>query len=736
MSAKTTSFPVSGMHCASCANIITRGLNKIPGVTDAQVNYANEQATIVIDEQKSSLDEVAVVVAKLGYTAHVQADTEDVIEQERALEMKELKRKLLISGVIAAVLMTSMLPGAPAVLHNPFFQWILATPIQFWVGRKFYQGALSALKNFSANMDTLIALGTTVAYSYSVVGILFNAQLMAVGIEPHLYFEASVAIITFILLGKFLEIRAKAQTSSAIKELLGLQAKTATVLRDAKWVTVPIEAVLIGDQVRVNAGEKVPVDGEILDGESAFDESIVTGESMPVTKTVGDSVVGSTINQTGSIKMRATKVGSETMLARIISLVKQAQGSRPQIQALVDVIAAYFVPIVILLALLTFIGWYLFGATAGLAIGIVSMINVLIIACPCALGLATPTSLMVGMGKGAQMGILIKDAQALEIAGKVKAVLFDKTGTLTEGKPQVLDTHFFEEKQRALDILHTVEQGSNHPLAKTLVSYAADNASITEQDIEQYTEVRGKGISAKVAGKQVYIGNPQLSIENGVKFSTDSQNSIANLEKQNLTIVVQSVSGKVIALYGIADAIKAQTPSVIEKLHTMGITSIMVTGDNEQTARHIAAQAGISVVKSQVLPEDKEALVREMRQQYGVVAMVGDGINDAPALASADVGIAMGEGTDVAIESAGITLLRSDIALVPQSLNLSRAVMRNIKQNLFWAFAYNTALIPVAMGVLYPAFGILLNPMLAGAAMAVSSVSVVSNALRLKTVKL
>jgi len=735
---QSISFHVSGMHCASCASNIQRKLRKTDGIAEATVNYANEQATVNFDESKVKKNDIAKAVSDVGYMAHIDVDADaDIAEKNRTAEIADLKQKLVASGILSAILMLSMVPGLPMWLHNPWLLWLLATPVQFWAGKRFYQGAWSGFKNFSANMDTLVAMGTSAAYFFSAFVVLFQDWLTSQGVAMHVYFEASTAIITFILLGKFLEIRAKAKTSSAIKELLGLQAKSARVKKDGQWVEVPLEEVQVGDVLLVKPGEKVPVDGIVIEGESSIDESMVTGESLPVTKENGDGVIGSTINQSGSIQVEATKVGSDTMLATIIKLVQQAQGSRPPIQALVDTISSYFVPAVIVLSLVTFGSWWVFGPESRLLMSLVSMINVLIIACPCALGLATPTSLMVGIGRGAQSGILIKDAQALEIAGKVKAIAFDKTGTLTNGKPEVQQSEYvdgFSKKQVDAAIL-AVESLSHHPLAQALVSFVSTNKQKV-MSATQFKDHAGKGVSATVGKDAVLIGT--LSFLNSQKIAIDSslESTASDWQKKAQSVAHVAINGKHAAVYGIADGVKESSKSVVSALQKMGITPVMVTGDNKQTAQAIAKQLGIKEVRSEVLPADKEQLIHELRKDHGVVAMVGDGINDAPALAAADVSIAMGGGTDVAIESAGVTLLRSDIGLVPTALDLSKKTMTNIKQNLFWAFAYNVVLIPVAMGILYPFTGLVLNPMLAGAAMAFSSVSVVSNALRLRSTKL
>ncbi|NCS97505.1 MAG: copper-translocating P-type ATPase [Candidatus Pacebacteria bacterium] len=735
---ESLSFHVSGMHCASCASLIQRSLKKTPGVSDANVNYANEQATVVFAGEKINTQRISEAVKKAGYTAHMDDDAAgDLAEKERTIELKQLKQQLLVSLGITIVLMSLMMPFIPSQLHNPYFAMFLSAIVQFWAGRRFFKGAWSGLKNKTANMDTLVTLGTFVAFTYSTVVTLFSDWFVLSGIETHVYFEASAAIISFILLGKYLEIRAKAQTSSAIKKLLGLQPKTALVKQSGTWIETAITEVIVGDIILVKPGQKVPVDGVVMSGETSIDESMITGESFPVTKKIGDTVVGATINESGSIEMQATKVGSDTMLASIITLVKQAQGSRPPIQALVDVIAAYFVPVVIILSVLTFVTWLVVGPEPRFIRALVSMINVLIIACPCALGLATPTSLMVGMGRGASLGILIKDANALEVANKVKAIVFDKTGTLTQGKPIVVAEKVYSEEKKLMSILHGVEEKSHHPLASALADYAAKKMeNKTALKISAFKDVSGKGVEAFVGKASVLIGNMKHLHENMVAVSEDAKDFFAEYSAKGHTVVFMAIDGQLSAVFSIADTLKENVAAMILELSEMGIASVMITGDSEKTAQAIAKQAGISQVLSEVLPHQKEEAIRNLRTEYEYVAMVGDGINDAPALATADVGIAMGGGTDVAIESAGITLLRSDVNLVPTSIKLSKATMSNIRQNLFWAFGYNIVLIPVAMGALYPIFGVVLNPMLAGAAMAFSSVSVVANALRLKRTRL
>lgn len=751
-----TTFHVSGMHCASCALNIGKSLEKVPGVISAYVNYASEQA--VVEHDGSSTNETLLkAVSDVGYKAvigNTHESQDDLIEIEKGRELRNIKTKLVWSSFFTVILLIGvMIPFTPEVLKNYFVMWLLATPVQFWVGAQYYKSTWSGLKNRTANMDTLIALGTSVAYFYSVFVILFEAKLALLGITPHVYFETSATIITLILLGKYLEMKAKGQTSEAIKKLLGLQAKTARVIRDGKELEIPVDQIVVGDILIVKPGEKVPVDGVITKGESHIDESMLTGESMPVSKTVEGVVIGATINKSGYFEMRATKVGSETMLSQIVEMVKQAQGSRAPIQKLVDTVSAYFVPVVMALAVITFLIWFNFGPQPAFILALVNLIAVLIIACPCALGLATPTSIMVGTGKGAQNGILIKNAESLETANKINYVVFDKTGTLTKGEPEVQAFEFMDNLDGVVEDLNwTIPQGSNikkyisalvlsveknshHPLAEAIVNYLKDTDLL---EIEKFEDMSGLGVKAHVDGHEVLIGTQKLMDQEGVMRCADLTKLSDGLRQKAQTVSFVGIDKKNVALLGISDSIKVESKEAVKKLTSMGITSVMITGDNQVTADAIANELGITEVFAEVLPEDKADKVKELqsRNEKSVVAMVGDGINDAPALATADVGIAMGSGTDVAIESAGITLLRGDVSLVPTAINLSKATMRNIKQNLGWAFGYNVILIPVAMGVLYPFFGILLNPILAGGAMAFSSISVVLNALRLKSVSL
>ncbi len=731
---KQLNFHVAGMHCASCAQNIERALGKTAGISKASVNYGNEQASIEL--VGADFTQVATVIQKLGYRAILQEDDQaDVAENLREQELEKLKKTLLVSLVLSGLLVIfSMLP-VPEFFKNPYFLLALSTPVQFFAGRRFYQGAWSALQNKSSNMDTLVALGSSVAYFYSLSVVLAPGFFLQNNLDAHLYFETAAVIITFILLGKYLELKAKKNSSSAIKKLLGLQSKTATLWREGGWQEVDIDQVRVGDRLLVKPGEKIPVDSIIDQGSASLDESMLTGESDSVHKKTGDKVFAATINQDGSLEIIAKKVGQQTMLAQIIRLVKNAQGSKPNIQKLVDRIAQIFVPIILVLAVLTFITWLYFDRS----IALISLINILIIACPCALGLATPISLVVGVDKGAGQGILVKDAHALEISSQVKAMIFDKTGTLTVGRPEVQEFKTYGHKTQnfILSLVQTAETLSAHPLAKALVSFAQKNLEQnTSVTLSNFLSHPGMGVSATYQKAKLLIGTQALLEQNKISLDESMQQLAKKWRQQAYSLVFVAYQKEILAIFAVADALRPNSLATIQKLHSMGIKTIILTGDNQQSANNIAKKLEIDEVIAEVLPDQKEAVIREMKAKYKVVAMVGDGINDAPALSSADVGIAMGGGTDVAIEAAAITLLHSDISLVPQALHLSKLTIANIRQNLFWAFAYNVILIPVAMGVLYPSFNLLLNPMLAGLAMAFSSVTVVSNALRLKGQKL
>jgi Cu+-exporting ATPase len=611
----------------------------------------------------------------------------------------------------------------------------LAIPVQFIIGWQFYRSTFGSIKNHTTNMDTLIVFGTTSAFLFSTVMTLFPNLMMELGVEGH-YFDVSALVITLVLLGDYFQTNAKGQTGAAIKKLLNLQAKTARVKRNEQELDIPIDQVTLNDLVVIRAGDKIPVDGIIVEGSSSVDESMVTGESLPVDKSVNDTVVGGTINKNGSFVFRATKIGSQTLLAQIIKLVEEAQSSKAPIQKLTDKISAIFVPIVVIIATMTFVIWYIFGPEPRLSFALLNAVGVLVIACPCALGLATPTSIMVGTGKGAQNGILIKNAEKLETAHRITTVIFDKTGTITKGKPEVTDYISYSKNFTDIQLLQytaSIENSSTHPLAEAVLNYAKSrNASLLK--VEQFNSNTGKGVEGVIEGKSVAIGIKLLN-EKQIDMNT-VQKDIEQLQSQAKTVIPVAIDEKIVAIIAVADPIKETAKETIAKLNNMKIETVMLTGDNERTAQAIAEQAGIKRYLASVLPQEKEQEVRKLQSERKVVAMVGDGINDAPAIAAADVGIAMGSGTEIAIESSDITLLGGDLKKLPQAIILSKKTMTNIIQNLFWAFGYNIILIPVAVGILYPLFGILLSPVFASVAMALSSISVVLNALRLNLISI
>ncbi len=742
MSSTKKTFTVKGMHCASCVVLVERALKKIPGIESANVNLANTTATIVYDPARVSDDQLSQAVKSVGYEAglYEKVLSGEEAKEEKLRELRNLRNKVVISLVLGALILWGSFPGlmntAPAFLQNFWVQLLLATPVQFWIGWIFYRATIPALRHRTANMDTLVALGTTVAYTYSVLVTLFPSVVASIGIQPTPYFDVATIIIGLILLGRYFETRAKAGTGEAIKKLIGLQAKTARVVRDGKEIDVLISEVVIGESIRVRPGEKIPVDGMITEGESSVDESMITGESIPVDKAKGDTVVGSTINKTGTFLFEATKVGSETMLAQIIKLVEEAQGSKAPIQRIADLVSSYFVPIVIMLGITTFVIWYVFGPAPTLLYAILNTIAVLIIACPCAMGLATPTAIMVSTGKGAENGILIKDAESLEIAHKITTVVFDKTGTLTKGKPEVTDVVPLDgfSEERLLQLAASLEKGSEHSLAESIVGYA-ETQKVSLITIEKFRAIAGHGVEGYSDGKKVIFGNSKLMQVEDVSLG-DNLPNIERLESEGKTVMMLGLEENLCGLIAVADTIKDTAKAGVKLLQDQGIEVIMITGDNKRTAHAIGAMLGIKNVLAEVLPNQKEMEVRRIQGEGKIVAMVGDGINDAPALAQANVGIAMGTGTDVAIESANITLVSKDLRSIAWAIMLSRKTMRTIKLNLVWAFGYNIILIPVAMGILYPFFGILLNPIFASVAMAMSSVSVVSNSLLLKRFRL
>ncbi len=757
-------FPIVGMHCSSCAKLIERKLQSIPGVKSANINYASEKAYLEIDPVMVDNQKLIDAVKDTGYKAIISYNSDieninrqDEIKQEIKLqEMKNLKSKVMISLTITAFIMISMLFeklfGFSVFEISSGILFVLASTVQFWVGREFYLSAWSAFRNRSANMDTLVAGGTSAAYFYSAFITLFPAYAENFGFSMHLYYDVSVTIITLILLGRYIEEKAKLNTSDAVRKLIGLKPKTARVVRGSREVDVPIGRVLEGDLVRVRPGEKIPVDGVIVEGESSVDESMITGEPMPVDKRMGGNVVGATINKSGTFVFRATKVGRDTVLSNIIELVSAAQGSKAPIQNMADKISSYFVPAVLILSVSTFVLWYILGSF-GTAFS--NAIAVLVIACPCALGLATPTAITVGVGKGASNGILIKEAGVFELVNRIKTIVFDKTGTLTEGRPTVSDimsfkkiinskpgkNYSFDEKD-IIRISSSLEKGSEHPLAKAVMA-KAESMDVKTDKLSKFQAISGKGVTALFNGKRFYLGNTRLIKDLGINIDRSEMKIIGKLENEGKTCLLLASEKSLYGVIAVSDVLKPSAKKVVALLKKSKIDIWMITGDNEKTARLISHEAGIANVLAGVLPEGKAEAIGKIRDrdtkrpgQKNTIAFVGDGINDAPALATADVGIAMGAGTDIAIESSGVTLLNNDLQSVIKVINLSKATVRVIKQNLFWAFGYNVLLIPVAMGILYLPFGILLNPALAAFAMAASSLSVVGNSLRLKGMRL
>lgn len=717
---------ITGMSCAACSGRIERSLSKLSGVEVAVVNLASEKATVEYYPDIISLSEIKTKIEQLGFGVHDAADaaTGDKEKKAREAEVNKQRLRLAIAAVFSVPLLLAMvlhLLGVKGVaaelLMNPYFQLVLATPVQFIAGWQFYRGAYMVLKNGSANMDVLVALGTSAAYFYSIANVLRQV--------PDLYFETSAILITLIILGKLLEATAKGRTSEAIKALMGLQAKTARVVKSGQEIDIPVEEVLVGDIVIVRPGEKVPVDGIIVEGTSTVDESMLTGESLPVDKKVGDQVVGATINKLGTFKFEAAKVGKDTALAQIVRIVEAAQGSKAPIQRFADVVSGYFVPTVVGLALLTFGMWFFMLDPGNFARALVNFTAVLVIACPCALGLATPTSIMVGTGKGAEHGILIKGAEHLENAHRLTTIVLDKTGTITKGQPEVTDIIAFAglAEGELLRLAASAEKNSEHPLAQAIVHYGQQQGAKL-QEPESFAAIPGHGVEVTLGGQLILMGTRKLMQDHHIEFAA-ALPQVEALELEGKTVMLFAIGNRLSGLLAVADTVKASSAQAIAELQAMGIEVWMMTGDNNRTAKAIAQTVGINKVMAEVLPEHKAEKVGALKEAGKVVAMVGDGINDAPALATADVGFAIGTGTDVAIEAADITLMRGELTGIVAAIRLSKATMRNIKQNLFWALAYNSVGIPIA------AAGYL-SPVLAGAAMAFSSVSVVTNALRLK----
>jgi P-type Cu+ transporter len=744
-------FKLRGMSCAACASSVEKAIAAVPGVVECKVNFGAEQAAIKYYPHQTTIEAIQQAVEKAGYSASalprqgMVTGEDDAEKAARKAESKQLQLKILVGGSISLLLMvgsipmmTGMhLPFLPSWLHNPWLQLIISAPVQFWCGYRFYLGAAKAFKRHSATMDTLIALGTSAAYGFSLLATVYPRFFLNQGLMPEVYYETATVVITLILLGQWFEHRARGQTSTAIRQLIGLQAKNARVIRHGQTIDLPINEVQLNDTILVRPGEKIPVDGEIISGSSTIDEAMVTGESLPVQKHPGDEVIGATLNQTGSFKFRVTRVGSDTVLAQIVKLVQDAQGSKAPIQKLADKVTGWFVPVVMAIAIATFVLW--FTIMGNISLALITTVGVLIIACPCALGLATPTSIMVGTGQGAINGILIKDAESLELAHKLQTIVLDKTGTITQGKPTVTDYQVVRDmsqdvaldaETKLLSLVAAVEHNSEHPLADAVVKYA-QSLKVELLETKDFKAIAGSGVQGLVSGKLIQIGTQRWMSELGIPTNS-LQQCHGTWSTAAKTVVFIAVDGELAGIMGIADAVKPSSVAAIRALRKMNLTVVMLTGDNHQTAEAIARQVGIVRVEAEVRPEQKAAKIRELQQAGKLVAMVGDGINDAPALAQADVGIAIGTGTDVAIAASDITLISGELQGIVTAIQLSKATMKNIRQNLFFAFVYNVLGIPIAAGILFPFFGWLLNPMLAGGAMAFSSVSVVTNALRLR----
>ncbi len=730
-------FPVTGMSCAGCATSVESMLQNTEGVNKATVNFANSSVLVEYDT-KLSPSELQNAIRSIGYDLIIEEENAQETHQQLQEEYYEQTRRDTIGAALLTVpifvlgmLFMDWLPGR-------WISLVLSIPVLFWFGRRFYLNAAKQAQHGKANMDTLVALSTGIAFLFSLFNTLFPEFWLQQGLEPHVYYEAATVIITFILLGRLLEERAKSRTSSAIKKLMGLQPKESLVIRDGKEQTVPIASVKIGDTVVVRPGEKIPVDGVITQETSFVDESMLTGEPVAVEKTAGDQVFAGTINQQGSFRFEAQKVGSNTLLNQIIQQVQEAQGSKAPVQKLVDKIAGVFVPVVLGIAVITFLVWLLVGGDDAFTHALLTSISVLVIACPCALGLATPTAIMVGVGRGAENNILIKDAESLELAHQVNTIVLDKTGTVTQGKPAVTDLHWLAESDTKYyqSVLKSIEVKSEHPLAAAVAAYLA-NKDVESIPLQNFESLTGRGVQASTKDGLTYlVGNRRLIEEHSVKIDQKTQQIAQLLSEQAKTVVFFASTQRVLAVIAIADTIKESSKEAIQTLHSQSITVHMLTGDNQETARAVARQVGLKSFQAEVLPSDKANFVKQLQNEGKVVAMVGDGINDSQALAQANVSIAMGQGSDIAMDVAKMTITTSDLRAIPKALNLSRKTVRGIRQNLFWAFIYNLIGIPIAAGVLYPINGFLLDPMIAGGAMALSSVSVVMNSLRLRTTKI
>lgn len=732
---KTTikeTFPVLHLGCASCAVTVENVVKGLSGVSEASVNYATAILYVDYDPEITSSEKISEAVRESGYDLLIEKEgesTPDILDEIHEKKYKDLKRR----AVWAIVLSIPTVMIGMFFMHMPYaneIMWALSTPVVFWLGKDFFINALKQAKHRSANMDTLVALSTGIAYLFSVFNTLFPEFWLKQGVEPHVYFEASSVIIAFILFGKLLEEKAKGNTSSAIKKLIGLQPKTVTIVREKdRFEQIPIDQVNIGDLILVKPGEKIPVDGMVTAGNSYVDESMLSGESIPVLKESNQRVFAGTINGKGSFRFKADKVGSDTMLAHIIKAVQEAQGSKAPVQKITDKIAGIFVPVVMGIALLSFILWLIFGGNTGLTHGLLALVTVLIIACPCALGLATPTAIMVGIGKGAEKGILIKDAESLETAKNTDTVVLDKTGTITEGKPFVTDFFGPDNDMNVKNILPSLESRSEHPLADAVVRYFENYEPVVVNDFESIT---GKGVKGTVNGQTYFAGNKNLLIENDIVIDEDLSRQAEIFGKQAKTIIWFADDRQASAVIAVADKIKETSKTAVREMQMLGLNVYMITGDNQATAAQIAEEAGISSYEAEMLPHQKAAFIEQLQAEGKVVAMVGDGINDSTALARADLSIALGKGSDIAMDVAGMTIISSDLTKIADAIRLSKQTVRTIRQNLFWAFIYNLIGIPIAAGILYPINGFLLNPMIAGAAMALSSVSVVLNSLRLR----
>jgi len=728
------SYPVKGMSCAACASSVESMLNHTEGVQEASVNFANHSVLVKYDTDLATEEKLKNAVNELGYELVTGTVDTDQLKREKAEDLKKLRNKVIFAAIFSIpVFVIGMF-----LMDLPYRNWImliLSTPVVLYSGRNFYVNAWKKGKHLTFNMDTLIALGTGAAYLYSLFVTLFPGYLISAGIDPHVYYESAVVIITLILFGNLMEENAKNRTSTAIEKLMQLQPREATVIRNGQREVVPIDDVGMDEILLIRPGEKIPVDGEVVSGSSYVEESMVTGEPEPVKKELRSQVIGGTINKTGSFEMIARKVGAETMLARIIQMVQDAQGSKAPVQKLADKISSIFVPVVVTLALISFAIWYLAGPEPAFTNAFVILVTVLIIACPCALGLATPTAITVGVGKGATNGILIKDAKALESTKDIEVLLVDKTGTITKGKPEVTNIAYStanEHTEQYQKIILALESRSEHPLAESIINHLENKQTGLLPEVSEFENIPGLGVEGKIGTNNYFVGSPAIFKKKNLEWPADLEVKWEKWASEGKTVVVLLEDNEAVALLGIRDTIKENSRSAIEKLHQMGIEVVMITGDNPQTAEKIAKEAGIDHFEAEVLPEEKSRIVQRYQAAGKKVAMAGDGINDAPALAMADVGIAMGTGTDIAMESASITLLKGDLIKIAEAIVLSKKTVRTIRENLFWAFFYNVIALPIAAGILYPVNGFLLNPMIAGGAMAFSSFSVVMNSLRLK----